>query len=264
MAKTDIFAKILVFNESGQILLLRRSKTAPRRAFDWEFPGGVVEPGEDPKQASLRELEEEAGLISKDADYVIAGNDDQIVGFFFWTMVSNKNITLSFEHDKFNWISVDDALEKLTVASYKKALRFYIDEQLGHNKVRVSTKCILSNQGNILILKRSDDDPLGPKYWDLPGGGVEPSENLTQTMERELLEETGLRAHNYKLSFAHTHKHDGGKVKIRVGYLAEYSSGEIQLSDEHSDYKWVPRGDGYDFAKHNNWPGWGEFLKQFG
>jgi 8-oxo-dGTP diphosphatase len=58
--RTDIVAAGVVV-ERGKILLSRRKK-GTHLAGRWEFPGGKVEPGEDPRAALRRELEEELGI----------------------------------------------------------------------------------------------------------------------------------------------------------------------------------------------------------
>jgi len=45
-----------------KVLILRRGPTAPWMPGAWNFPGGVVDPGESPHDAAVRECEEEAGL----------------------------------------------------------------------------------------------------------------------------------------------------------------------------------------------------------
>ena len=54
-----VAAGILI--ESGRVLLTQR-KHGTHLADLWEFPGGKVEPGEDPKDALVRELREELGI----------------------------------------------------------------------------------------------------------------------------------------------------------------------------------------------------------
>jgi 8-oxo-dGTP diphosphatase len=49
--------------ENGTVLLSRR-KSGTHLAGLWEFPGGKVEPGEDPRAALRRELEEELGITT--------------------------------------------------------------------------------------------------------------------------------------------------------------------------------------------------------
>lgn len=58
--KTVIVAAGIVIEERG--VLLSRRKSGSHLAGLWEFPGGKVEPGEDPRAALCRELEEELGI----------------------------------------------------------------------------------------------------------------------------------------------------------------------------------------------------------
>lgn len=43
-------------------MLLSQRKPGTHLAGAWEFPGGKVEPGEDPREALVRELREEVGI----------------------------------------------------------------------------------------------------------------------------------------------------------------------------------------------------------
>lgn len=53
----------------GKVLLSQR-KGGTHLAGAWEFPGGKVEPGEDPKDALVRELREELGVDATVGDVV--------------------------------------------------------------------------------------------------------------------------------------------------------------------------------------------------
>lgn len=50
-----------VIVEGARVLLSQR-KSGTHLAGAWEFPGGKVEPGEDPRDALVRELREELGI----------------------------------------------------------------------------------------------------------------------------------------------------------------------------------------------------------
>ncbi|HEY3818237.1 MAG TPA: 8-oxo-dGTP diphosphatase MutT [Polyangiaceae bacterium] len=58
--KTVVVAAAVVV-EAGRVLLTQR-KAGTHLAGAWEFPGGKVEPGEDPREALRRELREEIGI----------------------------------------------------------------------------------------------------------------------------------------------------------------------------------------------------------
>ena len=50
-----------VIERDGQILIGQR-KARGRHGLKWEFPGGKVEPGEEPRAALARELREELAI----------------------------------------------------------------------------------------------------------------------------------------------------------------------------------------------------------
>jgi ADP-ribose pyrophosphatase YjhB (NUDIX family) len=57
VATPRVAAGVLFRDAVGRILLAR-----PTYKDGWDIPGGYVEPGESPKQAAAREVEEELGL----------------------------------------------------------------------------------------------------------------------------------------------------------------------------------------------------------
>lgn len=56
-----VLVSAAVILESGRVLLSQR-KPGAHLAGMWEFPGGKVESGEDPREALRRELREELGI----------------------------------------------------------------------------------------------------------------------------------------------------------------------------------------------------------
>lgn len=104
---------------------------------------------------------------------------------------------------------------------------------------------IQNNKGKILILKRNSIDSDYPNLWDVPGGGVDDGENLKDAAEREAKEECGLEIkieENYFNDFYHSEK------KIHVyGFKADLTGGEISLSDEHIEFKWISKDEWQSF-----------------
>ncbi len=48
--------------ERGSEVLIGQRRAGDRFQYKWEFPGGKIEPDEDPKEALARELREELGI----------------------------------------------------------------------------------------------------------------------------------------------------------------------------------------------------------
>jgi 8-oxo-dGTP diphosphatase len=59
-------AACALVDPDGRVLLAQRPEGKPMAGL-WEFPGGKVETGETPEQTLIRELEEELGIVVKEA-----------------------------------------------------------------------------------------------------------------------------------------------------------------------------------------------------
>ena len=57
---------------SGQVLMQRRPQEAMHGGL-WEFPGGKLEADETPREAAVREIEEELGLVIEPGDLHAVG-----------------------------------------------------------------------------------------------------------------------------------------------------------------------------------------------
>lgn len=120
------------------------------------------------------------------------------------------------------------------MAEYIKEIRNFI----GSRPLIIvgSTIVVMNDKKEILFQFRSDT-----KEWGLPGGAMEMGETLEQTAERELYEETGLKAQSLKfvdvLSGNHLYfKYPNGDEVYNVicVYLAEGISGELAMNDDES------------------------------
>ncbi len=97
---------------------------------------------------------------------------------------------------------------------------------------------IKDSDSNILILKRAPDSRSNPRCWELPGGKVEPGESFDHAMIREIKEETNLNislrraAGVAQQDLPHIHS-------IHIIMTVEVNSGDLKISDEHTDYRWA-------------------------
>ncbi len=108
------------------------------------------------------------------------------------------------------------------------------------NEVGVSQKAIIFNkEGKFLTIRRTKTAPVRPNTWDLPGGDVDFGEDVTQSIIREIKEETGLEISDLDLFDVESHVNKEGNFWITIGYTAKTISDEVALSFEHDQFKWV-------------------------
>ena len=101
---------------------------------------------------------------------------------------------------------------------------------------------VIHIDGTFLLTKRSETKDVYPGYWEASAGGSAVSgEEPLQAAERELYEETGLRADSLELVGVSFRENSHG---LYYSYLAKVSGDKdrIVLQDsETTDYKWVDR-----------------------
>jgi ADP-ribose pyrophosphatase YjhB (NUDIX family) len=89
-----------------------------------------------------------------------------------------------------------------------------------------------------LVLRRAIDPHRG--RWDMPGGFVESGEHPAEALRREVHEETGLDIAVERLLGVYASEYgDTGRHTVDVAYTAHWAAGDVRLSPESSDARWV-------------------------
>lgn len=112
-------AKVLIYDVDGNVLVLRRSGTHPNYAYQPDFPGGIIESGEDILTGLVREVQEEAG-ITVDPEALEPAFTNKVAGK--WTRhlyvarltETKPRVAISWEHDQYEWLPIDRMLKQPT------------------------------------------------------------------------------------------------------------------------------------------------------
>ena len=105
--------------------------------------------------------------------------------------------------------------------------------------LKYSIAAFIFKRDKVLIIKRKENDYA--TGWEMVKGGIKVGETEEQACLREIKEETGLTDVEIIKKLDYWHDVIPGlnlKVKSRP-FVLKYKSGEIKLSPEHEDYKWV-------------------------
>ena len=117
--------------------------------------------------------------------------------------------------------------------------------------------CMVSDgNGNILVQDRKNPDWPGVTF---PGGHVEPEEAFTDSVIREVFEETGLTIEAPRLCGVKQFRTDDRERYVVFLYRADRFTGTLQSSHEGEVF-WVPRA---DLSKYPLVPDFLDLLRVF-
>ena len=95
--------------------------------------------------------------------------------------------------------------------------------------------------GEVLLLKRSRAKDHAPGEWETGSGGILGGETPQAAVVREAKEETGLDVDVVDIIDAfHFYRGAERRETIGISFHCRLRGGEMTLSDEHEDSKWVP------------------------
>ena len=102
-----------IIQKDGKYFIARRKQGKPLGGF-WEFPGGKLEEGEDPKEALKRELFEELGMKVEDVKFFGRHKHEYesfIIDLLAYHCAFNSANFEMTDHDEYGFIKKDDILE---------------------------------------------------------------------------------------------------------------------------------------------------------
>ena len=111
-ARFTVTAGAIVFNDSGQVLLLKHRF---RAGSGWGLPGGFMEAGEQPLDALRRELREEIGMEIRDVEVFAARSfrKPQQVEVLFLCRANGSARPQNVEIELAEWFSLNSLPEGL-------------------------------------------------------------------------------------------------------------------------------------------------------
>jgi A/G-specific adenine glycosylase len=101
----------------------------------------------------------------------------------------------------------------------------------------IVTAAVIHEQGRVLIAQRPADGLLGG-LWEFPGGKLQPGEDFTSCLQREILEELGVPVSvGGQLSVYH-HAYTHFRVTLHA-FICTLANGSQPQPLEHTKLKWV-------------------------
>ena len=270
-----VAAYAVILRERGGRVEILLSRLAPRvsRSELWTLPGGGVDHGEDPRDALIREVQEETGLDATVGDRARvysahmprAPRDGQLVDAHAIRLVYEgwvapdapvpRVVEVDGSTSEAAWKALDDVAAGVVPVSSVVTEALVDHQPFRLQRVAayaVVTRC--TGGRDEVLLTRLSSSAAHPGRWTLPGGGVDHGEHPAVALAREVEEECGLACRVGDLVGVHDTHFSGtapsGRIEdyhgVHLLYRATVADGEprvVELDGTTDSVAWVPVDD---------------------
>ena len=156
--KVTKYSDFLLFNENGELLLLKRSTWEDDHQGAWVIPGGHVDMGEDFESAATRELWEESGFRPDTCSNVGNYIDDKVHIEYFQGSVNTKEQSPLLDVNEsrdYKWINLEDLDDYNMIFNMKENIKKILKLETIKTNIKKSSNFNLeevSNEDNGIIL----------------------------------------------------------------------------------------------------------------
>jgi 8-oxo-dGTP pyrophosphatase MutT (NUDIX family) len=132
---------LIMLNDSEEFLFIQRSDKVSE-PLSWSIPGGMVDPGESPLEAAIRECYEEINHVVNTDKCKLLFVNDSVPNFSYYTYIciTKKKFKpeLNWESSDYTWCTLDQVPEPVHLG---------IDVMFSSEKVRVAIKNYIKKHG---------------------------------------------------------------------------------------------------------------------
>lgn len=125
---------VLIFNDKGEVLLMKRGKNSKNEVGWWSKPGGEIDYNETAMEAAKREIKEELDVeidiwgYSMHTDHIIKEDGQHWIAINFLGRIKSGEPKIMEPHkcDEIEWFSLNELPDRL-VQTTKETIKNYLN-----------------------------------------------------------------------------------------------------------------------------------------